>query len=98
MVCQDICLIKRERFEDINIDECPIEWALFKPTNHTTISEFVRKFVNQGGKSGSTSAHTPTVLPSYFHGTPRYFHCTSGSTEVDEVSLFPPWLCIITIK
>ena len=46
MVCQNICFIKRERFQDIDIDEYPIEWALFKPTNHTTISEFARKFVN----------------------------------------------------
>ena len=52
------------------------------------------------------SRRTPVVLPSYSHGTPmilpntsmvlpgtpRYFHCTSGSTEVDEVSLFPPCL------
>jgi len=36
----------------------------------------------QGGKSESTSAHTPTILP-------QYSHRTSGSTEVDEVSLFP---------
>ena len=34
------------------------------------------------------SHRTSMVLP----GTPRYFHCTSGSTEVDEVSLFPPCL------
>ena len=34
------------------------------------------------GKSGSTSAHTPTVLPSYFHGTPTVLPSYSHDTPM----------------